>query len=278
MPKLRNLVAVVAGTVTLGGAAIWFTVRPWWHRWGVDADEAARSLPGDDVVADAPVSDTRAITIDAPTSAVWPWLVQMGFGRGGWYSYDAMDMKGSSAHRILPELQELAVGDTVPTSPGGGFEVKAIEPGRALVLYLDTKLVRAQADAAKAGTADAAPVNLQAGGALMGVAQPTEFAATWAFVVEPLGDERARLIERFRIRFNGGDKPWMKVTLPFMGFGVFAMVRRQLLGIKSRAERVNGLESGRVEAVAPVEPDEHLPEQPVEQSLEPDQPQPAPAG
>ena len=286
MPKLRNLVAVVAGTVTLGGAAIWFTVRPWWHRWGVDPDEAARELPGDDIIPDAPISDTRAITVAAPPSAIWPWLVQMGFGRGGWYSYDAMDMKGSSADRILPELQELAVGDVVPTSPGGGFEVKAIEPGHALVLYLDTKMVRAQAEAAKSGVAEAAPVNLQAGGALMGVAQPTEFAATWAFVVEPLGDERARLIERFRIRFDGGDKPWMKVTLPFMGFGVFAMVRRQLLGIKSRAERVNGLEPGRVEAVAPVEPDQQQPEQPEqpEQPVEPDQPvesdqpPPAPAG
>jgi len=286
MPKLRNLVAVVAGTVTLGGAAIWFTVRPWWHRWGVDPDEAARELPGDDIIPDAPISDTRAITVAAPPSAIWPWLVQMGFGRGGWYSYDAMDMKGSSADRILPELQELAVGDVVPTSPGGGFEVKAIEPGHALVLYLDTKMVRAQAEAAKSGVAEAAPVNLQAGGALMGVAQPTEFAATWAFVVEPLGDERARLIERFRIRFDGGDKPWMKVTLPFMGFGVFAMVRRQLLGIKSRAERVNGFEPGRVEAVAPVEPDQQQPEQPEqpEQPVEPDQPvesdqpPPAPAG
>jgi hypothetical protein len=70
----------------------------------------------------------------------------------------------------------------------------------------------------------------------------------------------------------------MKVTLPFMGFGVFAMVRRQLLGIKARAERVNGLEPGRVEPVASVEPDQQQPEQPVAQSLEPDQPQPAPAG
>jgi hypothetical protein len=204
--------------------------------------------------------------------------VQMGFGRGGWYSYDTMDMKGSSADRILPELQELAVGDVVPTSPGGGFEVKAIEPGHALVLYLDTKMVRAQAEMAKSRVAAVAPVNLRAGGALMGVAQPTEFAATWAFVVEPLGDERARLVERFRIRFDGGDRPWMKATLPFMGFGVFAMVRRQLLGIKARAERVNDLQPGRVEVVAPVEPDEHLPEQPIEQSLESDQPQSAPAG
>jgi hypothetical protein len=237
MRTCRNLVALVAGTATLGGAALWFTVRPWWHRWGVDPDEATRPLPGDDVVPDAPISDTRAITIAAPPSAIWPWLVQMGFGRGGWYSYDVMDMKGSSADRILPELQELAVGDTVPTSPGGGFEVKAIDPGHSLVLYLDTKLVRAQAEAARSGATEAAPVNLQAGGALMGVAQPTEFSATWSFVVEPLGEDTARLIERFRIRFDGGDKPWMKATLPLMGFGVFTMVRRQLLGIRDRVER-----------------------------------------
>jgi hypothetical protein len=237
MRKLRNLVAFVAGTVTLGGAALWFMVRPWWHAWGVDPDEAARPLPGDDVVPDAPISDTRAITIAAPPSAVWPWLVQMGFGRGGWYSYDAMDMKGSSADRILPELQELAVGDTVPTSPGGGFVVKAIDPGRSLVLYLDTTLVRAQAEAARSGGTEAAPINLQAGGALMGAAQPTEFSATWSFVVEPVGEDGARLIERYRIGFDGGDKPWMKATLPLMGFGVFAMVRRQLLGIRDRVER-----------------------------------------
>ena len=241
MPKLRNLVAVVAGATTLGGAAAWLTVRPWWHAWGVDEGEAATSLPGDDVVASAPVSDTRAITIDAPPSAVWPWLIQMGFGRGGWYSYDVMDMKGRSADQILPELQSLAAGDTVPTHPRGGFEVKAIEPGHALVLYLDSDMVRSQAAAAKANRAEAhaaaTPVNLQAGGALMGAAQPTEFAASWTFVVEPLADNRTRLIERFRIRFDGGDQPWTKFTLPFMGFGVFVMVRRQLLGIKARVER-----------------------------------------
>ena len=242
MPKLRNLAALVAGATTLGGAAAWLTIRPWWHAWGVDPAEAVQPLAGDDVVPNAPVSDTRAITIDAPPSAVWPWLVQMGFGRGGWYSYDVMDMKGRSAERILPEFQALTVGDVVPTHPGGGFEVKAIEPGQALVLYLDTALVRADAEAAKAdaaGTPDAetTPANLRAGGALMSVAQPTEFAASWTFVIEPRGDDRTRLIERFRVRFDGGDQPWTTFTVPLMSFGVFAMVRRQLLGIKARVDR-----------------------------------------
>ncbi len=182
MPKLRTCVAVVAGTVTLGGAALWTTVRPWWHRWGVIPDEADRALPGDEVVSGAPVSDTRSITIDAPPAEVWPWLVQMGFGRAGWYSYDALDMKGTSADRIIPDLQTLAVGDVVPTHPGGGFEVRVLEPGHALVLYLDDELVRSQAG--HAGGTDRTPANLQAGGALMGAAQPSEFHASWTFVLE----------------------------------------------------------------------------------------------
>jgi hypothetical protein len=238
MPKLRNCVAVVAGSVTLGGAALWVMVRPWWHRWGVDPEEAGRPLAGDEVVSNAPVSDTRGITIDAPPAEVWPWLVQMGFGRAGWYSYDALDMKGSSADRIVPGLQALAVGDVVPTHPGGGFEVRVLEPGRALVLYLDDGLVRSQA--ATAGGADRTPANLQAGGALMGAAQPSEFHASWAFVLEPIGEDRTRLIERLRIHFTGGDRPWTKVTLPWMGFGVFLMVRRQLIGIRDRVERGRG--------------------------------------
>ena len=236
MPKLRNCVAVVAGTVTLGGAALWVTVRPWWHEWGMDPEEAARTLPGDEVVSNAPVSDTRGITIDAPPAEVWPWLVQMGFGRAGWYSYDALDMKGRSADRILPDLQALAVGDVMPTHPGGGFEVRVLEPGHALVLYLDDVLVRSQAATAAGGT-DRTPANLQAGGALMGAAQPSEFHASWAFVLEPIGDGRTRLVERLRIQFTGGDRPWTKITLPWMGFGVFLMVRRQLIGIRDRVER-----------------------------------------
>ena len=235
--KARWIAALVAATATLGGAVFWLAVRPWWHRWGVDPAEAGKVLPGDDVVPDAPTSETRAITIDAPPSAVWPWLVQMGFGRAGWYSYDAIDMKGRSADGIISDVGPLAVGDIVPTHPGGGFEVKAIEPERFLVLYLDTGLVVSQAETARASTAGPTPANLQAAGALMSATQPTEFAASWAFIVEPLGGDRTRLIERFRVNFSGGDQPWTRYTLPVMGFGVFAMVRKQLLGIKTRVEQ-----------------------------------------
>src|SRR6185369_12325462 len=84
--------------------------------------------------------ETRGITIDAVVEDVWPWLMQLGYGRGGWYSYDKLDMKGHSATEILPEWQGLQVGDTVPTHPDGGFEVRALEPGRALVLYVDSEI------------------------------------------------------------------------------------------------------------------------------------------
>lgn len=164
----------------------------------------------------------------------------MGYGRAGWYSYDAIDMRGQSATEILPDHQSLAVGDVVPTHPGGGFEARIVESGRAIVLFIDSDLVRKQmanAKVAASSGAEATPANLRAAGAFMGSAQPTEFSASWAFVLEPIDDDRCRLIERVRVRFDGGDRAWTPITTPLMGFGVFVMVRRQLLGIKERAER-----------------------------------------
>src|SRR3990172_10244978 len=93
---------------------------------------------------DPPAGAPRGRTIDAPPEAVWPWLVQMGYGRGGWYSYDAVDMKGASSATILPEHQSLAVGDLVPTDPGGGFVVKVVESEHALVLYVDPEVLAAR--------------------------------------------------------------------------------------------------------------------------------------
>ena len=112
--------------------------------------------------------------------------MQMGYGRGGWYSYDAMDMQGASAFQVLPELQDLKVGDVVPTYPGGGFVVSALEPNRALVLYLDTDLVREQAEAARPRDPRRARRTSGPPGALMENAQPAEFSASWAFVLEEL--------------------------------------------------------------------------------------------
>jgi len=230
----------IIGLLTVTGAAALayrLAVLPWFRTWGVSPEETARALAGDEVIAEPGAGETRAITIDAPPAAVWPWLLQMGYGRAGWYSYDAVDMSGSSASQILPEHQALAVGDVVPTHPGGGFVVRQLDPGQALVLYLDSELVGQQAEAAAAEETRDTPANLKATGALMEGSQPIEFAASWAFVLDELPGGRTRLIERFRVRFGETDKPWTRYTLPMMGFGVFVMMRKQMLGIKQRVEQ-----------------------------------------
>lgn len=226
--------AVLAGTAWATGGAI----RRWWHEWGVDPLEAALDLPGDELVPQPLAIETRGIDIAAPPADVWPWLVQMGYGRAGWYSYDVIDMRGRSAHDLLPDLAELSVGDVMPTHPCGGFVVKAIEPYRSLVLYLDTALVAEQAAAAERDPApESTPANLRTSGAFMASAG-SEFAASWAFVLEPTATG-TRLVERMRARLTGGGTV-APITAPALGFGVFLMMRRQMLGIRERAEAQAG--------------------------------------
>ena len=129
---------------TLLGAIYALFVRPWHQRWGASEDEAARSLPGDDLIPAPAWAATHAITIDAPPEAVWPWLVQLGQGRGGFYTYDSLEnlmgLDMHSANRILPEHQTLKVGDLIPLAPGGfGMPVATLEPGRTLLLHADTR-------------------------------------------------------------------------------------------------------------------------------------------
>lgn len=234
---MRKRIAIVGAIVgTTAGIGIGRTVRTW-RTWGIDPLEAKKPLAGDELVPVPSAVETRSITIDAPPAAVWPWLVQMGFDRGGWYSYDQLDMRGTSAAKILPEYQAIGVGDIVPTSPTTGFVVREVQPARALVLFSDTALVQSQAAAAAEAIKDSqvpVPVGLAASGAVLG-RTPQEFAASWAFVLEPLDGDRTRLIERFRVRFEA-PAPLFRVIGPIMGFGVFVMVRRQLLGIRERAE------------------------------------------
>ena len=236
---LRFAALGAAITAPIGAYAL--VVRPWTKRWGVEAADAARDLPGDDLVPEPTVVETRAITIDAAPQDIWPWLVQLGYGRGGWYSYDQMDMKGHSATEIVPEWQRLAVGDTVPTHPEGGFEAAVVDPERALVLYVDTAITerwkKAADDQAEEPT-QAPATGVQASGAFLGNTVPREFAGSWAFVIEPTTDGRTRLIERLRFRFVGVGTVGGPVAMEALGFGVFLMVRRQMLGIRDRAERL----------------------------------------
>jgi len=260
------LVGTVVGTVI--GVTVSRVIR-WWRTWGADPEEATKPLPGDDVVTAAVASETRGITIDAPPERVWPWLVQMGFGRAGWYSYDVLDQKGRSADGLVEAWQDLSVGDVMPTHPGGGFEVAALDPGRSLVLRSDTELVTAQANAwaerqataaAKAGeTPETMTPGLQASTAILGTT-PQQFAASWAFVLEPIPGGQTRLVERFRVWYGEAGPFVPHVVMPVVGFGVFVMMQKQMVGIKARAEGlVVGAES--VPAATPVVPAPPIPEE-----------------
>jgi hypothetical protein len=226
---------VVGAALAATGWAAYSSLRRWWATWGFDPVESSRSLPGDDLVTEPTTSETRAITIAAPPDAVWPWLVQMGYGRGGWYSYDAMDMKGASSDAIRPELQDLAVGDTVPTDPEGGFRVRIVEPEHALVLYVDQDIVGERRPAA--ATIDEVTPGVAISGRFLQTATPPEFSAAWAFILEPIAGGQTRLIERFRARMGVSTRA-SQILGPVLGFGIFVMTRRQMLGIKARAEKL----------------------------------------
>jgi hypothetical protein len=185
----------------------WFPLRRVFSRWGASDADVNRSMRGDSVLPDAPHSATLAVDIAAPPQDVWPWLVQIGYRRGGLYSYDWLDrffgyLDGPSAERILPEFQHLAAGDEIPVGGGPGFPVKAIEPGRALVL---------------SGAGD-------------GVTW------VWQFGLCPEGATHTRLVSRSCLRTPDSIGWWlfMRVMEP----AAFLMTRRMLIGIKRRAERL----------------------------------------
>ena len=251
---LRAWLVLLSAAAGLAVAGV-FWLRRLQRTWGVVPGDVDRSLPGDEIVPDADIVETRSLAIDAPPAEVWPWLVQMGYGRGGWYSFDKLDMKGSSADHLMPEFQELAEGDLVPTHPGGGFVARLVERDAALVLYLDTELVHEQMESAVAehgadaleGTDESESVGLQFAGAMGDMTMP-EFRATWAFSLQPEPDGSTRLIERMRLSTADAGLPG-RLGMPFMGLGVFAMTRKHMLGLKERAERPSG--NG---ASAPAEP------------------------
>ncbi|MCK2217331.1 SRPBCC family protein [Actinomadura sp. ATCC 31491] len=130
--RVRALLRPLAVTAAL--AAYLLFVRPRLLRWGATPEEAGEALPGDELVPRPHVVATRAVTVDAPPEAVWPWLAQMGGPpRAGWYGYDPRDEPG----RIVPELQKIEVGDLLPTGRGGtGYRVVEVEPERLLVLSI----------------------------------------------------------------------------------------------------------------------------------------------
>jgi hypothetical protein len=128
---------IVSGSLWVLGAVYERALRKRILNWGATEKEAAMALPGDELLPDAEMVATRAITIDTPPSAIWPWLVQMGVGRGGAYTYDwierlfGLDIRNTN--RVIPEFQHLSVGDVLPMRPGDpGMRIEVLEPERAM--------------------------------------------------------------------------------------------------------------------------------------------------
>ncbi|GHE49701.1 hypothetical protein [Streptomyces capitiformicae] len=161
-------------------------LRPRVLTWGATHEEAARDLPGDELILDADGSSTMATTLPAPPEAVWPWLQQMGCNRGGWYSWDRLDNGGHpSAQRIVPEWQHLEEGQHLDSLPSGDawFTVAVLEPERTLVLRSQT--------------------TLPTGHPYDGLTEPPPRAyvdSVWGFHLRPEPGGRTRLIVRARAR------------------------------------------------------------------------------
>lgn len=221
MTRKRSIFPALLAAVTGAAAGYWFIVRPWHRRWGATDEEVKRQYPGDDLIGtDKPKFDaTHAITIDAPPSAVWPWLVQMGQGRGGFYSHDwienAMDLDIHSADRIHPEWQSLREGDEIPLAQGFGVPVAILEPERTLVLHGDTRVGET-------------PEVMDFG--------PGEYlAVVWSWHLSELPGGNTRLVERWLVDYNESVKNSLFYSV-FLEPGAFIMEHGMLKGLKQRVE------------------------------------------
>lgn len=175
--------------------------RPWQLKWGATEGEINRPMPGDDIVEGPTFNATRAVTVNAPAENIYPWIVQMGITRAGWYSYDLLDnLARPSAEYILPEYQNLKVGDIVPMSPDGkqGIWVKEFEKPNWMLWW------------------------------------DKEGDNSWVWGIYPEAENQSRLITRVRVKYR-----WFSLAIAFnmlIEFFDILMMRKCMLGIKRRAE------------------------------------------
>jgi hypothetical protein len=209
--------AVVLGAAGVGALAF---ARKELRNLGATCAERRATLPGDEIVPGARSRSTMAVTIDAPPSAVWPWLVQMGCDRAGFYSWDRLDNGGRpSATEIHPEWQGLAVGDRMMCTPDGHwwFKVDRLEPERVLVLRSSIHV------GARRPLDPSAP-------------RPRFFLdGVWTFVLNELPDGKTRLV----VRSFGAARPRLllgAVNLVLADPAHVVMQTRQLYNLKRRAE------------------------------------------
>ncbi len=213
------------------------------ERCQATADEKSQLLPGDELIPSPAKRITHAVTIHAPVEEVWPWLAQIGAGRAGWYSYDRIDNGGvASLREIVPELQQVRVGDVLPAVPRSkdSFIVRQVIEGRALVLVVPVQMAAEEPDASRRMV-----------GALR---------VAWTLALTPVGEGTSRLVSRGNVSRDWleasaaspppmqkqiliekvyallAKMPW-SFMLPIAMTGHYVMESRMLTGIKARAER-----------------------------------------
>ena len=195
--------AIGAAVVVLVWVVFFRLYRPWQLKWGASPEELVRGMPGDEIVHRSIFNATRAVTVRARPEDIWPWIVQIGFHRGGWYTYDRLDNLGRrSAERIIPEFQHMEVGDLVPMGPGknSGIWVKELVLNRSMVWW-----------------------------------SKKEDRTTWVWSLDPLPDGETRLVTRVRAPLSWSE-PLSIVWLAMFELADFPMMRKCLLGIKRRTE------------------------------------------
>ena len=199
----KNLIhRLIASVVLVGGivVVVWLVYRPWALTWGSTDQEVARPMPGDEILSEPTFNATRAVTIEATPDEIWPWIVQIGYRRAGFYSYDSLDNDGiPSAERIMLEYQGLEVGDTIPLSASAHVRVAELVPPTSMVLVFEV--------------------------------EGTWSNATWVWGLYTEGSSRTRLVTRLR-----ADARDIRSRL-FLDLGEIVMMRKCMLGIKRRAEK-----------------------------------------
>ena len=201
---------VLAGCVAVGVATLGAKYRSWHLRWGSTDEEVHGPMPGDDLLDGAAFTATRAVSIAVPPAQVWPWLVQVGFGRAGFYSYDLLDNLGRpSTGEILPEFQTVALGDVAAPMASPANDKTAFVVAEA---HEPSVLVWSKPD------------------------------STWAWRLTADDAGGTRLVTRLKARYTLG--PFVPVTVLLMEVGDFPMMRRMLMGIRSRAQSLAGVAPG----------------------------------
>ncbi len=226
-PKSKRGKATLAAFTAMASSLPWnylLGIRPTLLYWGATVAEVKQTLPGDELIPEPQMNATYAITINAPAAEVWPWLAQMGQGRGGLYSYEWVEnlvgLQIHNADTIIPELQNLKVGDKVRLAPSDvmALEVAVLEPERTLVLYN--------------------PNLMRDGKGKAGNYFRTEMNVTWTFALAPISEQATRLLVRWRIDWQ----PTLATTLAVRLLqepAQFIMERKMMLGIKQRTERTS---------------------------------------